>query len=98
MNKIFETDTFRKVIQTLNSQEKNWIDKRKKELRIQVTGKILHHQWFLEKRLRNKRLYFLYDNRGKVLFVAFANKKKQQKIINSIINNRDRWLKVLKEL
>ena len=57
-------------------------------------GKPLHFDWFREKKLGSKRLYFLInENTKKAVLVAFGDKKEQQKIINHILLNKELYLK-----
>jgi hypothetical protein len=59
----------------------------------------LHFDWFREKKYLDKRLYFLVNEpRGKILFMAFAQKKEQQRIIDFIVDNKDELLKYLNQL
>ena len=56
-------------------------------------------EWFKEKKFGDKRLYYLvYQNLNKVLLVAFGSKKDQQKIIDHIIENKDRYKKVIESV
>ena len=96
---IYATDSFKKLYETLDRSEQIWIEKTKKQLEENPTGKILHFDWFREKKYLNKRLYFLIDDESKrILFVAFASKKEQQKIINFIIANKDEFFSHLRKL
>lgn len=96
---IYATDTFKKIYLTLDRSEQNWIDKTKNKLKINPIGKILHFQWFREKKYLNKRLYFLVDEESKkILLVSFASKKEQQDIINFVLENRYELLAYLKKL
>ncbi len=48
-------------------------------------GKPLGYEWFREKHLNGKRLYWLvYENLMAVLIVAISDKKAQQLVINMI--------------
>jgi len=52
-----------------------------------------------EKRIREKRVYFLvYDDLQAVLIVAISGKKDQQTTINHIINYFDEYKEYLKRL
>ena len=95
MYKIYATDTFREIYQTLDKSEQDWINKTKDNLKEFPTGKPLGYRWFKEKKYLNKRLFFLIDEESKkVLLVSFASKKDQQKVIEEINNN----LKEIKNL
>ena len=94
---VYVTDSFKKLYSTLDKTEKLWIEKIKKQLEENPTGKILRFDWFREKKHLSKRLYFLVDkDRKNILFVAFASKKKQQEIINFILNNKKEFLSHLR--
>lgn len=96
---VYATDSFKKLFSTLTNSEQDWIKKIKEQLEEHPTGKPLHFSWFREKKYLNKRLYFLVDEeRRKILFVSFASKKDQQKIIYFIITNKDEFLKHLRSL
>ena len=96
---VYATDSFKKLYLTLDRSEQNWIDKIKIKLGENPTGKILHFNWFREKKYEGKRLYFLVDDdRRKLLFVSFATKKDQQKVIDFVISHKDEFLKTLREL
>ena len=48
-------------------------------------GDSLSLKWFREKRIREKRIYFLvYDDLKAVFMVAISGKKDQQRVINTI--------------
>ena len=91
------TDTFKILYASLEGSERLWIDKIKAKLAINPTGKVLQFSWFREKKYLNKRLYYLVDETSKkILLVAFASKKDQQKTISYVINNMEQMLFTLK--
>ena len=94
MNKIFETETFSKIFDSCDNREKQWINKVKDLLKNNLEiGKPLRFEWFREKKLGNKRLYYIINkNTNKVIMLSFGPKKDQQKIINHILENRDIYL------
>lgn len=99
MYTIYATETFKKIYNLLDKSEQIWIDKTKKKLRENPTGKPLSFDWFREKKYLNKRLYFLIDyDQNKILFVSFASKKDQQNIIDFIISNKEELLNYLRNL
>lgn len=99
MYKLFATDSFKEICETLDKSEKDWIDKIKGNLREYPTGKPLGFKWFREKKYLNKRLYFLVDdNEKKILLVSFASKKEQQEVINFVKLNMKELLYHLKNL
>ncbi len=96
---IYATDTFKKLFSALDRNEKEWIEKIKKQLEESPSGKVLHFNWFREKKYLNKRLYYLIDEKqAKILFVSFASKKEQQKIIDFVKANMDELLEHLRSL
>ena len=95
----YATDTFKEIYASLDKSEQNWIDKTKKKLAENPTGKILQFSWFREKKFLNKMLFFLIDDElKKILFVSFASKRKQQDVINFVVNNRQELLNYLKNI
>ena len=97
MNEVHETETFAKLYDASEKLEKNWIDKVRDQLVVNLTvGKPLRFDWFREKKLGNKRLFYLINTKTeKAVLVAFGTKKEQQKIIDHIISNKQRYLKLL---
>ena len=62
-------------------------------------GKPLKFEWFREKKFGDKRMYYLiYKDVSKILLVSFGSKKEQQKIINHIIENKERYRKIIKSV
>ena len=96
---VYATESFQKLYESLTKDEQNWIKKVKDQLEEQLTGKPLNCDWFREKKYLDKRLYFLVnEEKGKILFMSFAPKKDQQKIIEYIVCNKDELLMHLKNL
>jgi len=59
----------------------------------------LRYRNLREKRIKEKRVYFLvYDDLQAVLVVAISGKKDQQATINHIINNFDEYQKYLERI
>jgi len=99
MYKIYATETFKKIYESLDQSEKEWIDKIKNKLEEYPAGKPLCYKWFKEKKYLNKRLFFLIDeDTKKILLVSFASKKEQQQVINFIKLNMKELLEYLKSL
>ena len=95
----FATDTFKKIYNSLDKGEQDWIQKIKLSLQESITGDILRYSWFREKKYQNKRLYFIVDeNTKRILLLSFASKKDQQKIIDNIIEDMKGLLKYLRGL
>ncbi len=96
---VYATESFQKLYKTLTKDEREWIHKIKDQLEDNPAGKPLHFNWFREKKYSSKRLYFLVDDAGKkILFMAFASKKEQQKIIDFVLANGDELLDYLHSL
>jgi len=96
---IYVTEPFGELFYTLDKTEQIWIEKVKKKLEENPAGKILHFDWFREKKYLNKRLYYLIDeNSKKILLIAFASKKDQQKVIDFIKTNMREYLDYLRRL
>ena len=59
MNEVFETETFSKLFETFEFSEKEWIDKMRDQLIINLrVGKPLRFDWLREKKLGVQRLYY----------------------------------------
>jgi|SRR3989344_7217141 len=97
---IYKTEAFAKTFQTLESFEKEWINKIAEQLKENPdAGKPLRFPWFREKKFGGKRLYYLvYEDLGKILIVAFGNKKQQKLIIESVLRNLDAYNKLANAL
>lgn len=97
MNEVLETEPFSEVCAALEKKEQEWIEKIKTQLAGNLNvGKPLRYDWFREKKLDNKRLYFIInENTKKAILLAFGPKKDQQRIINHIIINKERYLKLI---
>ena len=96
---VFSTDTFDRVFRALDQSEQHWILRVRTKLEISPTGKALTFHWFREKKYGNKRLLYLVDdNARKVLLVAFASKKEQQRVINFVRKNMAELLDHLRRL
>jgi len=94
---IYETETFSKLYESMEKEEREWISKIKVQIKENpYVGKPLKFEWFREKKFVNKRLYYLiYQNLKRVLLVAFGSKKNQQKIIGYILKSKDRYKKII---
>jgi mRNA-degrading endonuclease RelE of RelBE toxin-antitoxin system len=95
MNSVYETETFSKLYEAAEKREQEWIEKIKDQLTENLrVGKPLRFDWLREKRLGNKRLFFLInDSTNKAVLVAFGSKKEQQKLIDHIILNKEQYLR-----
>ena len=97
---IYETETFSKLYEVMEEEEKEWAYKIKLQLANNPgVGKPLKFDWFREKKFGNKRLYYLiYKNLNRILIVSFGSKKEQQKIINHVIENKERYKKLIESV
>ena len=98
-NLVLETETFSQLFETLEKEEKEWIKKIIKQLEENsAIGKPLRFKWFREKKFGGKRLYYLvYEKRNSALLVAFGTKKEQQKIICHVLQNKEKYKKLVEE-
>lgn len=90
VNEVLTTVKFAEQYELFEAPEREWIDKMKDQLAKNLrVGKPLHYDWFREKKLRGKRLYFIINARTqKAILIAFAPKKEQQETIRHILLNR----------
>ena len=97
---IYETETFSKLYGAMEKVEQEWIDKIKLQLiENPQTGKPLRFDWFREKKFVDKRMYYLiYKDVSKILLVSFGSKKEQQKIIDHVIENKERYRKIIESV
>ncbi|MFH0869277.1 MAG: hypothetical protein V1839_03555 [archaeon] len=86
MYKIFIEQEFERDFNKLDKAEQERIIKAREQLKENpYAGKPLGYEWFREKHLNGKRLYYLvYENLKAVLIVALSDKKTQQLTINMI--------------
>ena len=97
---IYETETFSKLYGAMEKVEQEWVDKIKLQLiENPQVGKPLRFDWFREKKFGDKRMYYLiYKDVSKILVVSFGSKKDQQKIIDHIIENKERYRKIIESV
>ena len=84
--KIFIEEEFEREFKKLDAAEQARILKVREQIKENpFVGKPLGYEWFREKHLNGKRLYWLvYENLKAVLVVALSDKKTQQLTINAI--------------
>jgi len=89
MYAVYTTENFDKEINKLTQEEQMRVQKIFLQLKDNpYVGKQLQYKFLREKRLKEKRIYYLiYDDLKVVLIVATSGKKNQQETINHIINN-----------
>ena len=97
---VYETETFSKLYEVMEKIEQEWVDKIKHQLTENPqVGKPLRFDWFREKKFGNKRMYYLiYKDVSKILLVSFGTKRDQQKIIDHIIENKERYRKIIESI
>ena len=86
---VYTTENFERETENLAESEKKIIKKIFLNLRENpYVGDAIRYRFFREKRLREKRIYYLiYDDLSAVLIVAFGGKKAQQDTIDEIIKD-----------
>ena len=84
---VYTTESFEKRIEKLSESERRAIKKIYFQLKENpYVGNSIKYKFFREKRIKEKRVYYLvYDDLSAVLIVAFGGKKSQQETINNII-------------
>ena len=84
---VYATESFDKETESLSQSDKDIIQKIFLQLKENpYSGDQIRYKFFREKRIREKRLYFLiYDDLSAVLAVAFGGKKEQEETIDEII-------------
>lgn len=97
MYQVFITDRCSDAYNRSDYREQLWFDKAKENLKMSVTGDILRVRWFREKKFEGKRLYFIVDDFSqRILLIAFARKKDQEKVIDEVISNMSEWFSYLR--
>ena len=97
---VYTTENFDEQFRKLTIEEQ----KRVKKIYLQLkeypyVGDQLRYKFLREKRLKEKRIYYLvYDDLKTVLVVALSTKKTQQETINRIIKYLDEYYKYIKDL
>ncbi len=84
---VYITEFFEQETSNISGKEREKIRKIFRQLRENpYVGDQIKYKFFREKRLKEKRIYYLiYDDLSVVLIVAFGGKKAQQKTIDEII-------------
>ena len=85
---VYTLNIFDKEMNKLSETEKEIIEKMYKKLKEDpYTGDPIRYKFFREKRIKEKRIYFLvYDDLKIVLMVAIGGKKAQKETINEIVS------------
>ena len=97
---IYTTKSFDKEITKLSQNDRKRIQKIFLQLKENpYVGDQLQYRYLREKRIKEKRVYYLvYDDLQAVLVVAISGKKYQQTTINYIIDNFDEYKQYLEKL
>lgn len=84
---VYTTESFEKEAEKLSDSDREIIQKIFLQLKENpYVGDQIRYRFFREKRLREKRIYYLiYDDLSAVLVVAIGGKKAQQETINEIV-------------
>ena len=100
MYKVFSTQTYDREIKKLPKQYQHMIGKIEKEIAINpYVGDGLTFEFLREKKIKEKRIYYLvYDDIVLVLLVATSGKKDQQETINHIKDNLKEFKRYAEEL
>lgn len=97
---VYSFPSFDKEIEKLPQSDKDIIEK----IFLQLVGNPyvgdqIRYRFFREKRIREKRLYFLvYDDLSAVLVVAFGGKKAQDETIDEIVKCLPEFRKYAEEI
>lgn len=97
---VYTTESFDKEVAKLSQGDQEIIQKMFLKIRDNpYVSDQLRYRHLREKRIREKRVYFLvYDNLRAVLLVAISGKKDQQATINHIVNYFDEYRYYLERL
>ena len=84
---VYTTDNFEKEIERFSGADREIIHKIFLQLKENpYVGDQIRYRFFREKRIREKRIYYLvYDDLNAILVVAIGGKKTQQETIREII-------------
>ena len=90
---VYTTESFDKEVEKLSIGDKRIIEKMFHKMgENPYTSDQLRYRHLREKRIREKRVYFLvYDDLQAILIVALGGKKDQQATINHIIDYFDEY-------
>jgi len=97
---VYITENFEKEMNKLSPSDIEIIKKIFLQLKENpYVGDAIRYKFFREKRIREKRVYYLvYDELSAVLVVALGNKKAQQDTIEKIITLLPEFKTYIKEL
>lgn len=97
---VYITESFEKEIGKLSESDKEIIKKTFLQLRENpYVGDQIRYKFFREKRVREKRIYYLvYDDLKIVLIVALGGKKAQEETIDKIVKYFNEYRKYAEKL
>ena len=100
MFKVIGTDTYLKEISKWSRVEIEAVEKIPKQLAENpFVGQQLKYPFLREKRIKEKRVYYLiYEDLDLVLLVATSGKKDQQATIDHMISQFDEYRKVAEDV
>lgn len=86
--KVYVTESFNKILNSFSKFEQEIINKIFFQLKENpYVGDSIRYKFLREKRIKDKRLYYLvYDNYKLVLVVGISDKKTQQRTIDNIVS------------
>ena len=98
--KVFSTESFKNEKLKLTKSEQEQIDKMFLQLKENpYVGDSLRYRFLREKRIKEKRIYYLiYDDLLSVLLVAISDKKAQKETIDEIVISLDSYREYMKEI
>jgi len=97
---VYITESFEKEMEKISKSEREILQKIFLQLKNNpYVGDSVRYRFFREKRIREKRVYYLvYDDLNAVLVVAFGGKKPQQDTINEIVKSFPEFREYLKKI
>ena len=97
---IYITENFEKEIEKISNSDKEVLQKIFLQIKENpYVGDSIKYRFFREKRIREKRIYYLiYDDLSAVLVVAFGGKKAQQETIDEVIKDLPKFKIYLENL
>ena len=97
---VYTTDSFEKEVANISVSDREIIQKMFLKLKENpYVGDQIRYRFFREKRVREKRIYYLiYDDLSAVLVVALGGKKAQQETIDEVIRDLSEYREYLKKI
>lgn len=97
---VYTTESFEKEIERVSAFEREIIEKIFLQLKENpYVGDQIRYKFFREKKIKDKRIYYLiYDDLKVVLVVAFGGKKAQQETIDEIVKYFPEFRRYLENL